>query len=277
MNLFRKNTDVDMPPVGTDSEQEHSNEPAPNPTSNDEQDDTTPTIQVNFLEQRHTFKAQFHSLCFLNEHLQCMEYNIRICNELEHIEGQSLEPESGKEADRTLEKGEFSDPQATKQGTSVKRKLFHPQRYRHCFLNAPDIKIRKTFEATTQFSVSVLAGHKITQTLRSPFPAHNVVRRNEPVATDTVCADVPAHGTGGQKLAQIFVGKKSLVVDACGIGSTKEFVNTLLDNIRSRGAPDKLISDSAKVEMSERVLDVTRNLLIDTWQSETQVPTSRMS
>ena len=69
-------------------------------------------------------------------------------------------------------------------------------------------------------------------------------------------------------MAQIFVGRKSLVVDVYGISSTKEFVNTLLDVIRHRGAPDQLISDSARVEMSERVLEVLRSFAIDGWQSE---------
>ena len=48
----------------------------------------------------------------------------------------------------------------------------------------------------------------------------------------------------------------------------KEFVNTLEDNIRKRGAMDKLISDRAQVEISKRVHDILRALFIDDWQSE---------
>lgn len=83
------------------------------------------------------------------------------------------------------------------------------------------------------------------------------------MATDTVYSEVPAIGTGGQKAAQVFVGRKSRVIDVYGMGSDKEFVNTLEDVIRKRGAMDKLISDSAKVEISNRVKDILCNLIID--------------
>ena len=48
----------------------------------------------------------------------------------------------------------------------------------------------------------------------------------------------------------------------------KEFVNTLEDQIRERGALDKLISNHAQNEVSEKVRDILRAYLIDDWQSE---------
>ena len=57
-------------------------------------------------------------------------------------------------------------------------------------------------------------------------------------------------------------------MDAYGIKSDKEFVETLQDNIRERGAPDKLISDRAQVEISKAVLAILRVLFISVWQSE---------
>ena len=69
------------------------------------------------------------------------------------------------------------------------------------------------------------ADHQVT------IPALNVLRRNEPVATDTIFAEVPAIDSGGQTMAQIFVGHKSLVIDVYGMGTEKEFVNTLKDVI----------------------------------------------
>ena len=60
----------------------------------------------------------------------------------------------------------------------------------------------------------------------------------------------------------------SLVIDVYSMGSSKEFVNTLKDQIRKRGAMDKLISDSARVETSDRVKDLLRAMMIDDWQSE---------
>jgi hypothetical protein len=45
-------------------------------------------------------------------------------------------------------------------------------------------------------------------------------------------------------------------------------VNTLEDNIRQRGAPNKLISDRAQVEISKKVLDILCTFCISDWQSE---------
>jgi Reverse transcriptase (RNA-dependent DNA polymerase) len=141
------------------------------------------------------------------------------------------------------------------------------ERFRPYFLHVPAEKVRKTFDATTQFAGNIISGKNILQTLKAPYPALNVPRRNEPVATDTVFAEEPAY-YGGATMAQIFVGRKSLVVDIFGMTSEKQFVNTLEDIIRKRGAMDKLISDSARVEISNRVLDILRAYCIPNWQSE---------
>src|SRR5687768_8653270 len=93
------------------------------------------------------------------------------------------------------------------------------------------------------------------------------IRRDEPVATDTVYSDTPAIGNGATT-AQFFVGTKSLVCDVYPMKTDKQFVNVLLDNIRRRGAMTKLISDSAQVEFSNKVQDILRNLMIADWQSE---------
>jgi septum formation inhibitor MinC len=89
----------------------------------------------------------------------------------------------------------------------------------------------------------------------------------EPVATDTIYSDTPAIDCGITS-AQLFVGTKTHTADVYPIKSDKEFVNTLLDKITQRGAPTKLISDRAQVEISERVKQVLRPLHISTWQSE---------
>ena len=151
---------------------------------------------------------------------------------------------------------------------TVKKKPIDYEKYRPYFLHAPIDKIRQTFKVTTQHAANVMSGHNIIQTHKSPYPANNVIRRNEPVATDTVFASCKAIDTGGQTMAQIFIGRKSLVADVYGMGSSAEFVNTLEDVIRQRGAMDKLISGSAKVLISERVKDILRALCIDDWQSE---------
>ena len=150
----------------------------------------------------------------------------------------------------------------------LKKNAVDYEKLRGYFLHVPVEKVRQTFNNTTQYATNMMSGINIQKTIQSPYPAHNVRRRHEPVATDTIFAQVPAIATGGQKMAQIFVGRKSLVTNVYGMGSTKEFVNTLEDNIRKRGAMDKLISDSATVEISARVKDILRMLIIDDWQSE---------
>lgn len=57
-------------------------------------------------------------------------------------------------------------------------------------------------------------------TYYSPFPALNVKRRSEPVATDAVFADTPAIDNGS-KCAQVFVGTKTFVSDVYGMKSDK--------------------------------------------------------
>ena len=103
--------------------------------------------------------------------------------------------------------------------------------------------------------------------LKSRNPALNNPRRHEAVATDTVYSDTPAVDSG-VKQAQLFVGKESLVSDIYPMRSGKQFINTLEDNIRRRGAMDKLISDSAKNEISHKVQDILRAYNISDWQSE---------
>ena len=98
-------------------------------------------------------------------------------------------------------------------------------------------------------------------------PALNVLRRDEPVATDTVYADTPAIDSGATS-AQLFVGTQTLVLDVYGMKSDKEFINTLEDNVCERGAMSKLVSDRAQVEISNKVVDFLHALCIGNWQSE---------
>jgi len=149
----------------------------------------------------------------------------------------------------------------------VKKKPINCSQYCAHFLGVPIEKIKATFQATTQFATNVMAGNKILQTIKLPWPANNVRQRNEPVATDTVKAQVPA-GNDGSTMAQLFIGRKSLVSDAYGVKTDAAFINTLEDTIRQRRAMDKLISNGAQAELSDRAKDVLRALCIDDWHSE---------
>jgi hypothetical protein len=124
----------------------------------------------------------------------------------------------------------------------------------------PADTIQRNFDVTTRYARGRVSD-TLKQHWRSRFPACNIKRRNEPVATDTVFSDTPAVDCG-VTAAQRFVGRESLVADVDGLKTDKELVNTLEDNIRESGAMDKLISDCAKAEMSNRVKDILRALYI---------------
>ena len=74
--------------------------------------------------------------------------------------------------------------------------------------------IKKTFENTTQYA-RIPHGIILKKHYKSPFPALNVKRRDEPVATDTVFSNTLSID-GGETCAQIFVGTETLVTDVYG-------------------------------------------------------------
>ena len=69
-------------------------------------------------------------------------------------------------------------------------------------------------------------------------------------------------------MAQFSDGRDTLVCDAYGIKSQKQFINTLYDNIKSRGAMTTLITDGGKYEISKKVADLLRSLFIKQYESE---------
>ena len=168
----------------------------------------------------------------------------------------------------------FALPEEDEHGHQLHCKLHSVQQrqpdyelLRPFFLHASADVVKRTFEATTQYAQSISAGNHMKKTFRLPFPALNVHCQREAVATDTVYSDTPALDNGSTA-AQVFFGRDSLVGDAYGVKTDKQFVNTLQDNIRKRGAMDKLISDGAQAEVSKRVLDIFRAYNIDDWRSE---------
>ena len=122
-------------------------------------------------------------------------------------------------------------------------------------------------EQSTQWGVSIPNTFPMKKHLKSMNPVLNIPRRHEPVATDTVFSHTPAVESG-VKQAQVFVSRDSLVADASPMKSGKQFVNTLEDNIRRRGAMDKFLSDSAKTETSNKVIDIFRAYHISNWYFE---------
>ena len=89
--------------------------------------------------------------------------------------------------------------------------------------------IKRTFAATTQYARMPMSTH-LTRHFKSHFPALNVKRCQESVATDTVYSDAPAVDCGHTQ-AQFYCGTSSLVCDAYGMKTDKQFINTFEDMI----------------------------------------------
>ena len=94
--------------------------------------------------------------------------------------------------------------------------------------------VKQTIDQSTQWGVA-LDSFPMKRHLKSKNPALNVPRRHKPVATDTIFSYTPAVDSG-VKQEQVFVGRHSLVADIYPMKSGKQFVNTLEDNIRRKGA-----------------------------------------
>ena len=127
--------------------------------------------------------------------------------------------------------------------------------------------INDTVNVTTRHGTAPHIQDYIKKHFMSRNPVFNISRSSEAVATDTIFSDTPAVDDGST-MAQFFCGHDTLVCDAYGIKSTKQFINTLSDNIRKRGAMDTLISDGDKYEIYKRVTDLLCSLFIKDYQSE---------
>ena len=100
--------------------------------------------------------------------------------------------------------------------------------------------IEKTFHKTTQWAVASTRD-PMRKHFKSRFPAFNIPRRSEEVATDTIFSDTPAIDSG-VTMAQIFVGKRTLVTDVYPLKSQKQFVNTLVSILPMSSAEDPVLS-----------------------------------
>jgi hypothetical protein len=101
--------------------------------------------------------------------------------------------------------------------------------------------LRKTFDATTQYgSKGATQGYTLCNQIASPNPILNLPRRHKEVATDMLYSNTLAFDSGSTA-AQFFIGRKSNFRSARRLGSSdKDFVHTLMDEIRKYGAMDKL-------------------------------------
>ena len=127
--------------------------------------------------------------------------------------------------------------------------------------------IKDTFNVTTRHGTAPNTQDYIKNHFKPRNPVSSIPRCSEDLATDTIFSDTPAVDDGST-MAQFFCGHDTLVCDAYGIKSTKQFINTLSDNIRKWGAMDTLISDGGNYDISKGVTDLLHSLFIQDYQSE---------
>ena len=127
--------------------------------------------------------------------------------------------------------------------------------------------IKDTFNVTTRHGTAPNTQDYIKKHFKPRNPVFSIPRCSEAGATDTIFSDTPAVDDGST-MAQFFCGHDTLVCDAYGIKSTKQFINTLSDKIRKWGAMDTLISDGGKYDISKGVTDFLHSLFIQDYQSE---------
>ena len=133
-------------------------------------------------------------------------------------------------------------------------------------------RIKATLAASTQFGRSVVR-FPFRMHFKTRFPAANVDRLNDAVATDTFFSDTPAlndgiPGHGGVTMAQIFCARNTQLGLAVPMKSEKDMPQAIHEWIRTYGAPNMLISDNAKVEIGRAVKDILRYYAIKDHQSE---------
>ena len=138
---------------------------------------------------------------------------------------------------------------------------------RPCFGWQSEQVIKNTYQVTSRFGGTIPQHDYLKKHFKSRNPVFNIPRRNEAVVTDTIFSDTPAINDGST-MAQFFVGRDTLVCDAYGIKTQKQFINTLYDNIRFRGAMTTLITDGGRYEISKKVADLLRNIFIKQHESE---------
>ena len=135
------------------------------------------------------------------------------------------------------------------------------------FLWQPTDIICKTIENTTQFGCISPDPLPYKVKFKTTDPATYIARRIEAVLGDIIYSDTPAVD-GGKTASTIFFGLESHVTTAHGIKSDSQFVDTLQDEVRRRGAMDKLITDRGSVCVCDKTVSFLRAIFTNSWQSK---------
>jgi hypothetical protein len=140
------------------------------------------------------------------------------------------------------------------------------------FGGVPRLCIQHTLDPTTQFT-RLDTCLPLQKHFKSRFPAANVSRINEVVATNTNFSDTPAldngiMGHGGTKMVQLFCGCSSLLTAVYPMWRENNIASTLEDFIRHYGAPNALFIDNAKSQIGCAVQEILHMYAIKDFQCE---------
>jgi hypothetical protein len=112
----------------------------------------------------------------------------------------------------------------------------------------------RTIEATEQ-RAKLQEDGALTRRRKSRYPYLNIPRFDENVSTDTIIMSEKITKAGkkyvGTKYAQIFVTSKSKVIDIIPMERESHSHQALLEYLKKRGCPNKLISDGGKTMNDE--------------------------
>ena len=140
------------------------------------------------------------------------------------------------------------------------------------FAFVPQERIRNTIDHTTQYA-RLDTRLPLRKHFKSRFPAANISRLNETVATDTFFFDIPAlddgiKGHGGTTMLQLFCGCDSQLTAVYPMKTESDMSGSLEDFIREHGAPNALFSDNAKAQIGRAVQEILRMYAIKDFQCE---------
>jgi hypothetical protein len=111
----------------------------------------------------------------------------------------------------------------------------------------------------------------LSKHFKSRFPAANISRLNDTVATDTFFSEIAAHdngimGHGGTTMFQLYCGCKSLLIVGYATKTDDEIASTIENFICHHGAPNALFSDNAKAQIGRIVHEILRMYAIKIFQ-----------
>jgi hypothetical protein len=137
------------------------------------------------------------------------------------------------------------------------------------FALRPHDLIQNTLRKTTQLAKSTIH-YPMRRHLKSRFQMFSHKRLNEVIATDTYFAS--ERSIKGYYCAQVLFGMTSKSLFITGMKIESEFPDVYLDFIRQNGIPSALRRDNAKSEMSQRVKQIHRDLVIADQWTEPHIP-----